>query len=103
VNNEFEGGNDGNIVQLVLDVMKPHKPRIIEYAKKLNTLKGISGVNCTLYEVDQDTETIKITLEGWRIDFDAVKSVIEGLGGSVHSVDSVSAGRIVEEVETPQD
>jgi len=99
----YEGVGEGNIVQLVLDVMKPHKPGIIEYAKKLNTLGGVSGVNCTLYEVDQDTETIKITLEGRRIDFDAVKATIESLGGSIHSVDSVSAGMIVEQVETPQD
>ena len=95
--------DEGEIVQMVLDVMKPHRPNIIEYAKRLSALHGVSGVNCTLYEVDQDTETIKITIEGDDINYDRVRDVIEGLGGSIHSVDSVSAGRIVKEVETPQD
>lgn len=97
------GRHDGHIVQLVLDVMKPHKPTIIEFSTRLSSLSGVSGVNCTLYEVDQDTETIKITLEGDDIDYEKVKQVIESLGGNVHSIDSVSSGRIVEEVETPQD
>ncbi|MCI0497547.1 MAG: DUF211 domain-containing protein [Thermoplasmata archaeon] len=83
--------------------MKPHRPIMTIYAKKLSTLEGISGVNCTLYEIDQDTESIKITLEGNRIDYELVRATIEGLGGTVHSVDSVSAGTIVEQVATPQD
>jgi hypothetical protein len=61
-------------------------------------------VNCTLDEVDQETESIKITIEGNSIDYDQVEEVITESGAVVHSVDSVSAGKkLVEEVETPQD
>ena len=62
------------------------------------------GVNCSLDEVDQDTETIKITIEGDNIDFRVVSNAIESVGGVIHSIDSVSAGRkLVEEVVTLQD
>ncbi len=67
-------------------------------------MEGISGVNCTLEEVDQETESIKITIEGANIDYDELEQAISESGAVVHSVDSVSAGKkLVEEVETPQD
>ncbi len=88
----------------MLDVLKPHHPSIVELAKKLSSMEGISGVNCTLEEVDQETESIKITIEGTNIDYDELEQAISESGAVVHSVDSVSAGKkLVEEVETPQD
>lgn len=93
-----------DIKRLVLDVLKPHHPSIIELSKRLGLLNGITGVNCTLEEVDQETESIKITIEGTAIDFAQVEQAITESGAVIHSVDSVSAGKkIVEEVETPQD
>ncbi len=92
------------IRRLVLDVLKSHKPSIVELSKQVSVTKGVFGVNCSLDEVDQDTETIKITIEGDDIDFDAVANAIEANGGVIHSIDSVSTGkRLVDEVETPQD
>lgn len=85
-------------------MLKPHHPSIIELSKRLSVVEGVSGVNCTLDEVDQETESIKITIEGNNIDCDAVEEVITESGAVIHSVDSVSAGKkLVEEVETPQD
>ncbi len=92
------------INRLVLDVLKPHSPTIVELSKRLTSLTGVAGVNCTLDEVDQDTESIKITIEGSSISFDKVEDAIREFGAVIHSVDSVSAGKkLVEEVQTPQD
>src|SRR2546422_588499 len=33
-------------------------------SQKLTSIKGVDGVNCTLDEVDQETESVRITLEG---------------------------------------
>lgn len=93
-----------DIKRMVLDVLKPHHPSIIELAKRLSVVEGVLGVNCSLNEVDQETENIKVTIEGNNIDCDAVEEVITESGAVIHSVDSVSAGKkLVEEVETPQD
>jgi hypothetical protein len=87
-----------------LDVLKPHHPTIIEMSRRISVLKGVSGVNCTLEEVDRETESVKITIEGPSIDFDSIEETISDCGAVIHSVDSVSAGKeLVEEVETPQD
>jgi hypothetical protein len=92
------------IKRLVLDVLKPHHPSIIDLASRLSVVEGVSGVNCTLDEVDQETESIKITIEGIAINYEDVEEVIIDSGAVIHSVDSVSAGKkLVEEVETPQD
>ena len=92
------------IKRLVLDVLKPHHPTILEVARRIAVLNGVSGVNCTLEEVDRETESIKITIEGISIDFESVEETISDCGAVVHSVDSVSAGKkLVEEVGTPQD
>ncbi|MFQ5884122.1 MAG: DUF211 domain-containing protein [Thermoplasmata archaeon] len=89
---------------MVLDVLKPHNPSIVELSKRLSNINGVVGVNCTLDEVDQDTESIKITIEGPSVDFPKVEKAIRECGAVIHSVDSVSAGKkLVEEVETPQD
>ncbi|MCG7853697.1 MAG: DUF211 domain-containing protein [Methanosarcinaceae archaeon] len=92
------------IRRLVLDVLKPHHPSIIELSKKLSVLKGVAGVNLSLYEVDQQTENIKITIEGENLDYDEIQQSIDNLGAVIHSVDEIAAGKqLVEEVETLQD
>ena len=93
-----------NIKRVILDVLKPHTPSIIEVAKRISSVDGISGVNISLEEVDAETDSIKITIEGTDIDYIKVKSEIEECGAVIHSIDGVSAGmKMVEEVNTPQD
>ncbi len=90
--------------RLVLDVLKPHHPSIIELSKRLSSMSGVLGVNCTIDEVDQDTESIKVTIEGNSINYKKVEKAIKASGAAIHSVDSVSSGKkLVERVSTPQD
>jgi len=93
-----------NIKRLILDVLKPHDPTIIELAERLGGLDGISGVNISLEEVDKDTDSIKITIEGTNVNYNEINNTISECGAVIHSIDGVSAGiKIVEEVNTPQD
>lgn len=93
-----------SIKRIILDVLKPHNPSIIELAERLGDIDGISGVNISLEEVDADTDSVKITIEGSSIDYGKVKKEITECGAVIHSIDGVSAGiKIIEEVNTPQD
>ena len=93
-----------NIKRIILDVLKPHAPSIIDLAERLGNLDGITGVNISLEEVDKDTDSVKITIEGSNINFDIVNKTISECGAVIHSIDGVSAGmKIIEEVNTPQD
>jgi len=92
------------IRRLVLDVLKPHNPSVIELSEALSHLEGVEGVNVTTYEIDQQVENVKIVIAGSSIDFESLKKKLEEMGATVHSIDEVVAGkRIVEEVKTPQD
>ena len=93
-----------NIKRIILDVLKPHIPSIIDLAGRLGSLDGISGVNISLEEVDKDTDSVKITIEGTNIDYEIINKTITECGAVIHSIDGVSAGiKIIDEVNTPQD
>ena len=92
------------IKRLVLDVLKPHKPSVVELSEALSHLDGVEGVNVIIYEIDQEVENAKVIVAGVSISFEDIKSKLEELGATIHSVDEVAAGKIiVEEVKTPQD
>jgi hypothetical protein len=93
-----------NLRRVVLDVLKPMEPDIVELSQLLADLEGVDGVNIAIYEIDRRVENAKITIEGNNLPYEKVVFVIEENGGSVHSVDEVAAGKIlIEDVITPQD
>ena len=93
-----------NIRRVVLDVLKPHSPSIIELSTKIADLPGVYGVDISLIEMDQKVENVKITCEGDSINYEKVEQVIKQNGGSIHSLDKVSVGTsMIEEVTTHQD
>jgi len=79
------------ITKLVLDVLKPHQPSIVEFAVALTKVKGVERVDSSVVEVDAETETIKVVVEGKDLEVDAIAEKIRDLGGVVHSVDAVVA------------
>lgn len=87
------------IRRIVLDVLKPHSPRLTDLALMLARDEHVSGLNISLKEVDQNTESITITVEGDDLRYDTIKDILEQAGAVIHSIDQVVAGRIfVEEV-----
>jgi len=92
---EEVGESVGNVRRLVLDVLKPHEPTIIELAQRISELSGVEAVNISIYEIDRKVENAKITIQGSDISYEQVERVIQEHGGTVHSIDEVVAGRII--------
>ena len=78
-----------SVKRLVLDVLKPHQPNALEFSCTLAKSGDDYRVGLTVIEVDENTETIKIVIEGSNIDFDAIQSAITNMSGSLHSIDVV--------------
>jgi len=94
----------GKIRRLVLDTLKPMEPNIIEMANSLSTLSGVSAVNISIAEIDLKVENAKITIEGDDLNYNEAKDIIEDMGGSIHSIDEVVAGKmIIDDAATLQD
>jgi hypothetical protein len=94
----------GHLRRLVLDVLKPLEPSIVQLAQLLADLEGVDGVNISIYEIDRRVENAKVTVEGHDLHYEKVAYVIEEQGGSIHSIDEVAAGKtLIEDVDTAQD
>ncbi len=75
--------------RLVLDVLKPHQPDALDFSSALANLGADYRVKLTVTEVDKNTESTIVTIEGTDIHFDDIKAAIEKMGASVHSIDEV--------------
>jgi len=94
----------GKIRRLVLDVLKPMEPNIIEMAEMISRNDGVSAVNISMVEIDLKVENAKITIEGDNIMYEQIVRLIEDMGGSIHSIDEVVAGKmIIDDAATLQD
>jgi hypothetical protein len=94
----------GQLRLIVLDVLKPHEPSILKLASTLSDIKGVDGVDITVYEIDSKVENVKITIQGKDVNFSKIKYVIEENGGTIHSIDKVSSGTVlIKEASTHMD
>lgn len=77
------------VTRLVLDILKPHHPTILEFAKGIATLRDDWRVTVNVVEMDEQTQTLEAIIEGSDIDLEQITATINDMGGSLHSVDSV--------------
>ena len=77
------------VKRIVLDILKPHEPSLVEFTKKLNELSYVKRVGIVVLEMDRKTETLKGTVEGTDIDLEDLRNRIEKMGATIHSVDEV--------------
>ena len=77
------------VKRLVLDVLKPHHPNALDFARIIAEAGNDYQVRVTVNEVDEKTETLLVTIEGKEVDFETIQSAITNMGGSLHSIDEV--------------
>ena len=79
-----------SVQRLVLDVLKPHQPNALEFARAIAALGDGYQVDIRVLEVDENTETLQVAIEGNRLDFELISGAISENGASLHSIDEVS-------------
>jgi len=57
----------------------------------LTKVRGVKNVTITVNEVDVETITLTVTIEGSDFEFSEIKRIIEYIGGAIHSIDQVIA------------
>lgn len=78
------------VKRLVLDVLKPHQPNALEFAKAIAAVGAELAVELQVVEVDERTESVIIEIRGEDLDYDRIERCITDLGASVHSIDGVA-------------
>ena len=77
------------VKRIVLDVLKPHHPNILEFARIIAELNHDYRVKVTVAAVDEKTESAVVMIDGNSIEFDTIADTISNMGGSIHSIDEV--------------
>jgi hypothetical protein len=81
---------DGVKVQkIVLDVLKPMEPSILELSRNINAVDGVDRVSVDLLEIDKKVENVKISIEGPNLHYENINRIIENMGATIHSIDNV--------------
>lgn len=75
--------------EIDLDVTKPHRPGILEFAEEIVKIKMVKSVEILVTDIDMEVERIKITIKGNNLNYSEIKNVIENIGGAIQSVDRV--------------
>lgn len=83
-----------NVKRLVLDVLKPHHPNALEFARSIAETGSDCRVQVTVLEVDEKTESLQVIVTGNALDFEQVHMAIGQCGGSLHSIDEVEVTNV---------
>lgn len=84
--------------RLVLDILKPHQPNVLEFSQLLAG-QGNLVVKVTVIEMDDKTETLQVEIAGEDIDFERIHEAIHDFGASLHSIDEVEVASDGESVD----
>lgn len=89
-----------NIRRVVLDVDKAFaRPHILEIAAAIEGSDGVEALNIEVTEIDTETVGMEITVEGGRVDYEALIHAIENTGAVVHGIDQLATGiRLIEPI-----
>ena len=77
------------VKRIELDVLKPHQPNGLEFTSAIAEQSPGARVKLTVIEVDEQTETVVIDIEGQDLRYNEITEAISNMGGTVHSIDEV--------------
>ena len=77
------------IKRLVLDVLKPHSPNVVEFARRIADDNVACRVQVTVSEMDENTESVVVVIAGEDIEFEGVENALRSMGASLHSIDDI--------------
>jgi hypothetical protein len=77
------------VKRLVLDILKPHRPDGLEFARGIAEQGNDWRVLYSVEEMDEKTESVSVIIEGEDIQLDRIVQAIENAGATVHSIDEV--------------
>lgn len=82
------------ITRLVLDVMSPAQQSMVDLAEKLYEIEGIFQIDITLLELEQNIEEFKVTMDGFGLNYEKIKSVINDFGAVIRNIDSMTSRQL---------
>ena len=85
------------LTKILLDVLKPHEPGVVEFASAIAEQGNDYHVELTVIEMDDKTETLRVIVEGSDVQLEPIVTTITNMGGSLHSIDGVDVKSVTPE------
>ena len=82
------------IRRILLDALKPRETSVIVLSKMLCSVEGVDECGVVVVDVDVKTETVRLTLRGHNIDYDAISKIMEEQALSVKGVDEIDVEKV---------
>jgi hypothetical protein len=82
------------IRRILLDVLKPRESSVIDLSKTLCSIDGVDECSVIVVDVDVKTETIRLTIKGHSIDYEALSKIMEEQALSVKGVDEIDVEKV---------
>ena len=89
----------GTVVYLVIDVLKPYDPPLVDFAERIEEADAVERVAVNVLERDDEVQNVEVSLQGEDIDQGRITEIVENQGASVHSVDQVVCGQPLDGLE----
>ena len=81
------------MTKILIDALKPREMPIVELSKAICSINGVDQVDIVVTEVDQRTETTKITIAGNNIPYSQVAKVLEQQTIAIRGIDAVTTAK----------
>jgi len=81
------------IRRILLDVLKPRETSVIDLSKVLCSVEGVDECSVVVVDVDVKTETIKLTIKGHNVDYEAISRIMEEQALSIKGVDEIDVDK----------
>jgi len=82
------------IRRILLDALKPRDTSVVDLSKTLCSVEGVDECGVVVVDVDVKTETIKLTMKGHNIDYDAMSKIMEEQALSIKGVDEIDVEKV---------
>jgi len=81
------------VKKIELDVLKPHKPSVLELSSEISDLAGVDSCQISISEIERDVESVVVSIVGNDIDIKEVEKIIKSNGATIHNIDEVTTGK----------
>jgi len=82
------------IRRILLEALKPRDTSVVDLSKTLCSVEGVDECGVVVVDIDVKTETIKLTMKGHNIDYDAMSKIMEEQALSIKGVDEIDVEKV---------
>ena len=82
-----------HIRRILFDALKPRETSIINLSQALCSVEGVEECDIVVVDVDVKTETVKVTIRGLSVDYEAISKIMEEQAVSIKGVDEINVAK----------